>query len=66
MSEQQLGEQLSQARQLMVRHGVALTFIDAGPDRRGYYEARLSGQLVAAAASLASLVSLLHRALDRR
>jgi len=66
MPEQQLGEQLTQARELMVRHGVALTFIDTGPDRRGYYEARLSGQLVAAAASLASLVSLLHRALDGR
>jgi hypothetical protein len=33
----------------MVRHGVSLRFIDAGPDRLGYYEARLSGQLVAAA-----------------
>jgi hypothetical protein len=66
MSEQQLGEKLSQARELMVRHGVSLMFIDAGPDRPGYYEARLSGHLVAAAASLASLVSLLHRTLDGR
>lgn len=66
MSEQRLGEQLTQARELMVRHGVSLTFIDAGPDGPGHYEARLSGQLVAAAVSLASLVSLLHRALDGR
>ena len=48
----------------MVRHGVSLTFIDTGPGRPGYYEARLSGQLVTVAASLAALVSLLHRALD--
>jgi hypothetical protein len=66
MPGQQLGGQLAQARELMVRHGVALTFINAGPGRLGYYEARLSGRLVAAAASLGSLVSLLCRALDGR
>jgi hypothetical protein len=66
MPEQQPGGQLTQARELMVRHGVSLTFIDTGPGRPGYYEARLSGRAVAATASLASLVSLLRRALDGR